>query len=330
MSKVLHSLPRTTRLALAAAVTAGLALPASAEGDKSSERAARDGAGAASAQAASAKQQEGYRPMRASELIGQSVRNPQDKDIGKIEDLVVDMNTGEVRYAVLAFDPGLFEGDKLFAVPAKELRKSGEGDKLVYDVRREQLERVQVDRSGWDAVFGQSDYVATLDKSYGIQQPGEGSRALRASDLLEKDVQAPGGKNIGSLEELIVDMAKQRVHYAVATMEGKEYVLPLHAFERDTSGDQLVLDIARSKVHGLLAFEEERYGNLNDRTWVGNIDQYLTAMKPSEGSTSTSGTSSADPSSGTSGSGTSGTTGSGTSAPAASGGGTSATGTPGN
>jgi PRC-barrel domain len=44
------------------------------------------------------------------------VRNPAGKALGEINDLIVDMNTGEVRYAILEFDPGVFTPEKLFAV----------------------------------------------------------------------------------------------------------------------------------------------------------------------------------------------------------------------
>ena len=56
------------------------------------------------------------------------VQNPQGQDLGKISDMVVNMNTGDVRYAVLEFDPGIFKGEKLFAVPTKQLRMAPDPD----------------------------------------------------------------------------------------------------------------------------------------------------------------------------------------------------------
>jgi hypothetical protein len=32
------------------------------------------------------------------------------------------MDTGQVRYAMLEFDPGIFEGERLFAVPTTKLQ----------------------------------------------------------------------------------------------------------------------------------------------------------------------------------------------------------------
>lgn len=58
------------------------------------------------------------------------VQNPQGQDLGKISDMVVNMNTGDVRYAVLEFDPGIFKGEKLFAVPTKQLRMAPDRDTI--------------------------------------------------------------------------------------------------------------------------------------------------------------------------------------------------------
>ena len=40
--------------------------------------------------------------LSATSLTGTDVRNPQGEDLGKIEDLMVDTNTGKVDYAVVS------------------------------------------------------------------------------------------------------------------------------------------------------------------------------------------------------------------------------------
>ena len=61
----------------------------------------------------------GYRPVRASSLIGKNVRSAEDKSLGEVRDLIVNMDTGDVRYAILEFDPGIFKSERLFAGPAE-------------------------------------------------------------------------------------------------------------------------------------------------------------------------------------------------------------------
>jgi hypothetical protein len=46
-----------------------------------------------------------------------AVRNSAGEDLGSVNDLVIDMDTGKLRYAALSFGGFLGLGDKLFAVP---------------------------------------------------------------------------------------------------------------------------------------------------------------------------------------------------------------------
>src|SRR5690349_407031 len=110
------SLPRSTRMQwLLAAVTAAVAMPMyAAQDDTGASSAQHKAAATATSRDTSNQQLKKYNAMRASKLLGKGVRNAEGKDIGKIEDLVVDMDSGKVRYAMLAFDPGLFSPEKLF------------------------------------------------------------------------------------------------------------------------------------------------------------------------------------------------------------------------
>lgn len=59
----------------------------------------------------------GARMVRASELIGKDVKDRSDKNAGEIEDLVVNMGSGRVSYAVLDFDKAWSPDDKLVPMP---------------------------------------------------------------------------------------------------------------------------------------------------------------------------------------------------------------------
>jgi sporulation protein YlmC with PRC-barrel domain len=61
----------------------------------------------------------GARMMRASELIGRDVKDGRDDEIGEIEDLVVNMKNGQVRYVVMEFDREWSPDDKLITLPLK-------------------------------------------------------------------------------------------------------------------------------------------------------------------------------------------------------------------
>jgi len=108
---------------------------------------------------------------RASNITGMAVKNPAGEDLGKIEELVIDVNTGRVQYAVLSFGGILGFGDKLFAVPWKELTlKFGQDNKyFVLDVSKDRLKDAPgFDKNNWPD-FGKPDWSAGADKFYGGQ-----------------------------------------------------------------------------------------------------------------------------------------------------------------
>lgn len=54
---------------------------------------------------------------RASKISGMKIRNAAGKELGSVNDLVIEVGTGKVRYAALSYGGFLGLGDKLFAVP---------------------------------------------------------------------------------------------------------------------------------------------------------------------------------------------------------------------
>lgn len=108
---------------------------------------------AATAGAAEARSIEGV-VVRALAIAGMAVKNPSGKDLGKVEDVVIDMETGSVRYMAISFGGFLGFGDKLFAVPFRALNVQHDpGTKsahFVMDVDKEKLEKAKgFDKKNW-------------------------------------------------------------------------------------------------------------------------------------------------------------------------------------
>jgi sporulation protein YlmC with PRC-barrel domain len=55
--------------------------------------------------------------MSASTFIGDDVCNRKDENLGNIKEFMLDVRSGNVRYAVLSSGGFLGMGEKLFAVP---------------------------------------------------------------------------------------------------------------------------------------------------------------------------------------------------------------------
>jgi sporulation protein YlmC with PRC-barrel domain len=60
--------------------------------------------------------------LTAKSINGDNVESPTGEDLGKIDDLMINLNTGEVEYAIVEYGSFLGMGGKLFAIPFSELR----------------------------------------------------------------------------------------------------------------------------------------------------------------------------------------------------------------
>lgn len=88
--------------------------------------------------------------LSATTLIGTQVVNFQNEDLGKLEEIMIDIHTGHIAYVVLSFGGILGIGDKLFAVPWSALTVDTEREKIVMDAHKSLLERAPgFDKNNW-------------------------------------------------------------------------------------------------------------------------------------------------------------------------------------
>jgi sporulation protein YlmC with PRC-barrel domain len=86
------------------------------------------------------------RTLTASTLTGDKVKNLQNEHLGKVEDLMIDLENGRVAYCVLSFGGFLGMGEKLFAVPWRAMTIDGDDHAFVLNVPKERLK----DAPGFD------------------------------------------------------------------------------------------------------------------------------------------------------------------------------------
>lgn len=88
--------------------------------------------------------------MGANTLVGNDVYNLKQEDLGDIKDIMLDMRTGRVSYAVVAFGGFLGMGEKFFAVPWQALKLDTENKRFTLDTDRERLEKAPgFDKDNW-------------------------------------------------------------------------------------------------------------------------------------------------------------------------------------
>lgn len=88
--------------------------------------------------------------LSASTISGESVKNLEGEELGKIEDLVIDLGSGRVAYAVVSFGGRFMRAGKLFAIPWASLAVDQGDKKMLLNVAREKLEAAEgFDKDHW-------------------------------------------------------------------------------------------------------------------------------------------------------------------------------------
>ena len=88
--------------------------------------------------------------LSASTMQGTSVKGPTGNSLGDIKDLMIDLTTGRVAYAVVSFGGLLGIGSKLFAVPLQALKQDAADKSFVLDTTKEALENAHgFDEDHW-------------------------------------------------------------------------------------------------------------------------------------------------------------------------------------
>lgn len=104
----------------------------------------------------------------ASTIAGQKIYNAKKETLGKVEDVVLDLDAGKVAYVVLSFGGFLGIGDKLFAVPLQALTADSKEECFHLDITKEKLENAPgFDKSNWPTTYDES-FMKSVYSHYGI------------------------------------------------------------------------------------------------------------------------------------------------------------------
>ena len=104
---------------------------------------------------------------KGSILIGTTVNNQQGEELGKIRDLVIDFGSDRVAYVVLASKNGLFNAQKLHAVPLRAFQPDADGTSLILNADKDKFERsLGFDKDNWPAMSNAAWGAEPIWKDY--------------------------------------------------------------------------------------------------------------------------------------------------------------------
>jgi sporulation protein YlmC with PRC-barrel domain len=202
----------------------------------------------------------------ARKLIGMDVENTRGANLGKLSDIVVDLESGRALYAVVDVKG---QGGTKAVAPAslvlgandKSLRFNGDQNKLenAPDFKR-------------DSDLASAEYAARVYGHYGQQHnwftaSDNFGNVHLASNLLKMKVQNAQDENVGQVQNMMVDLQKGRVLYVIlnaAPIVGRGenlFALPANAFTMGKDRNTLVTPVDKAKLEGAPRFSR---GNVRE------------------------------------------------------------------
>lgn len=221
--------------------------------------------------------------LRSSNVVGADLYNGNGEDIGQINDVVFDENTGETTYAILATGGWLGIGDKLTPVKwdAIQLRKKGEDEiNFTMNLTKERLtQEKSFDKSSW------SDRTAN---TWVQQLPNtQGKKLVRMSTVDDSKLFDQSGHQIGGIKQVVMDAKSGRIAYAVVSFDDsfinrgdKLTMVPwklVRQSQKATPG--YVLHANKAKLESATYFAPNEWPNLHDLTWNKQVYDYY-AVSP--------------------------------------------------
>jgi sporulation protein YlmC with PRC-barrel domain len=103
---------------------------------------------------------------------------------------------------------------------------------------------------------------------------------LSTSAVLGATVVNRAGENLGKIEELMLDLEKGRVAYAVLSLGGflgmgeKLFAVPFEALKLDASREHFTLDVDKNKLKNAPAFDKNNPPQASDRTWGAEVYKF--------------------------------------------------------
>jgi sporulation protein YlmC with PRC-barrel domain len=236
---------------------------------------------------------------RLRHLVGMHVRDTAGKNIGKIEDLVIELHSGDVRYAALSVGGFAGIGNRLFAVPLSSLgfEHQAKDSHFVLDMTAEKFKNAPgFDKDQWPD-FADRNWAAQIDTYYAnvkvakrpasekpkTKEPAGAPSIYRATKVEGLAVKNDAHENLGKVNDIVVDMRHSQVRYAALEFGGflglgeKLFAIPWRAFVvRSDAKDKphLELNVSQQRLKNAPGFDNKSWPDVGDPQWSSDIDRH--------------------------------------------------------
>jgi sporulation protein YlmC with PRC-barrel domain len=230
-----------------------------------------------------------FQPLKVNKLVGMKVEDRDGQEIGKMRDIVVDMQTGQIKFVILASGGFWGVGVKLKAVPPQIISAAtSKRHTLAANIPGSNWDKAPAVKRSAIISLAQPEQARTINKFYGQteiaqtnrsgnlaatgyetnRQMQSGSQTFKlASELVGKKVVNRQQEKIGEVLDLLIGFNHQQPTLAIVSAGGflhgheQNYAIPLTALS--LKGEQLVVDANRTLLDHARTLDQKIWRSSN-------------------------------------------------------------------
>ncbi|HLH53087.1 MAG TPA: PRC-barrel domain-containing protein [Verrucomicrobiae bacterium] len=221
---------------------------------------------------------------RAANLYGREILSSDNQQVGKIDNVVVDLESEHILYVVLNTSRGKA------AVPPEVIGQST-GNTLRANAAKTKIESAPQFTSNNDTPqqLGQASFVNQVYQYFGQSAWWQGSAGAdqgafhnvhKLNQLIGMNVEDVNNRSIGKISNVVVDMPTGRLLYVVFSpaaslnLGNNLYAMPSDAFTLSSDQKHLVTGVDTQKLAGAPHFANNSWPSLTDSSFASQVYQY--------------------------------------------------------
>jgi len=207
----------------------------------------------------------------AKQLIGADLKDSQNKLIGKVDDVVVDLESGQILYLI----GSQIGSNDHFAIapPALMPQVTGKSVKLNGDqAKLAGAPKIDINQTN---NLGNGSFVGQVFQAYGVPSQfdanGSFNNVHKASQLYALTVKDVANADFGKIDEVILDLHAARVPFVVLTRNNSSYAIPPNAFTLAADKSTLVTGLDQKTMASAPRYTKGQTQMLANRTTAAAI-----------------------------------------------------------
>ncbi len=222
----------------------------------------------------------------ANHVYGKEVVGSDNQKVGKLNNLIIDLESGRILYGVVGTSKGRV------AVPPEIFAQTpGTQETEIHaKVPKNRIDNApQFNSNDNPEGWGQASFISQVYQHFGQNPWWQGKEAAnagsfhnvhKASDTVGMNVVNVDNSSLGKVNNVVVDLPAGRVVYVVLAPDSSLglgnnlYALPPQALTLSADRKKLASNLDKAKLASAPHFEKGKWPNVADRSFASQVYQY--------------------------------------------------------